>query len=89
MKSICALLLLVSLSFSGVVLESNYPLRGNNLQEKLSEENMFAVIWALQKLKDVKDIRIRTEGENTVIYVERYPIVKSVEVKGNWFRLGR
>lgn len=85
MKHIYILLILFSLSFSGIVLRSNYPLRNSNFQQKLSEENMFLVIWALQQLKDVRDIRIGTEGEDTVLYVERYPIVKSVEVEGNWF----
>ena len=85
MKHIYILLILFSLSFSGIVLKSNYPLRNSNFQQKLSEENMFLVIWALQQLKDVRDIRIGTEGEDTVLYVERYPIVKSVEVEGNWF----
>ena len=85
MKHIYILLILFSLSFSGIVLRSNYPLRNSNFQQKLTEENMFLVIWALQQLKDVRDIRIGTEGENTVLYVERYPIVRSVEVEGNWF----
>ena len=79
------LLLLVSLSFPKVFIESNYPLRNNNFQRIATEENLFLILWALQKLKDVKDIRIMSVGKDTVIYVERYPILKKVEIRGNWF----
>lgn len=79
------LLVLISLGFPKVFIESNYPLRKNNFQEKVSEENMFLILWALQKLKDVKDIRIMTVGRDTVIYVERYPILKKIDITGNWF----
>ncbi len=85
MKYIYTLLILVSLGFSEIVLRSNYPLRNNNFQEKLSGENLFLILWTLQQLKDVRDIRILTEDGDTVVYVERYPIVKSIRVEGNWF----
>ena len=85
MRYLLPLLLLVSLSFPKVIIESNYPLRNNNFQRVATEENLFLILWALQKLKDVKDIRIRSEGKDTILYVERYPILKEVVVEGNWF----
>jgi len=84
MRYALILLFLFSTAFSKVYIESNYPLRANNLSG-LAEEDMFLVLWALQRLKDVRDIKISTVGEDTVIYVERYPIVKEVEIEGNWF----
>ncbi|WP_457600299.1 BamA/OMP85 family outer membrane protein [Hydrogenivirga sp.] len=85
MRFILILLLFSSVVLSKVYLESNYPLRSNNLNRVLNEENIFLVLWVLQKLKDVKDIKMSTVGPDTVIYVERYPIVKEVNVQGNWF----
>lgn len=85
MKFFVVLIVLTFSVFSAVRLESNYPLRNNNFKENLSEENLFLILWALQKLKDIKDITIKTENGDTVIYVERYPIVKSIEVEGDLF----
>ena len=85
MRYALILLLLVSTAFPRVFLESNYPLRSNNFSKILKEGDMFLLLWALQKLKDVKDIKISTVGPDTVIYVERYPIVKEVDIEGNWF----
>ena len=82
---IISLLLLVSVGFTKVYVESNYPLRGNNLHRFSSEEELDILLWALQRLKDVKDIRISSVGGDTVIFVERYPILKRVSVEGNWF----
>ncbi len=79
------LLTFVSLSFSKVIVESNYPLRNNNFQKIASEENLPLILWALQSLKDVRNIKIMSVGGDTVIYVERYPILKRIEVEGNWF----
>ncbi len=79
------LLLLISLSFSKVLIESNYPLRNNNFHKVASEENLFLILWALQKLKDVRDIKIMSVGKDTIVYVYRYPILRKVKIKGNWF----
>ena len=85
MRYLLPLLLLVSLSFPKVIIESNYPLRNNNFHRVARDENLFLILWALQKLKDVKDIKIRSEGRDTILYVERYPILREVVVEGNWF----
>lgn len=85
MRYIGIFLALFSLCFPKVFIESNYPLRNNNFQKVASEENLFLILWALQSIKDVRDIKIMTVGGDTVIYVERYPILKEVEVEGNWF----
>ncbi len=82
---IIPLLLLVSVGFTKVYVESNYPLRGNNFHRFSSDEDLDVLLWALQRLKDVKDIRINSVGKDTIVFVERYPILKKVKVKGNWF----
>ncbi|MDQ7083258.1 MAG: POTRA domain-containing protein [Aquificota bacterium] len=78
-------MLLSTFAYAKVFLYSNYPLRNNNFQKMLTEENMFVVLWALQKLKDIKDIRVSVVGSDTVLYVERYPILKRVDIEGNRF----
>jgi outer membrane protein insertion porin family len=85
MRAVCLLLLCLSITFSKVIIESNFPLRNNNFTEFETEENLSLILWALQSLKEVKDIRLSIRGKNTVVYVERYPIVKKISVKGNWF----
>ena len=84
MRYTLILLFFLSVAFPKVYIESNYPLRANNLSA-LKEEDMFLILWALQRLKDVRDIKISTVGEDTVVYVERYPIVREVDIEGNWF----
>ena len=85
MRFLPLFLILISLSFSKIILESNYPLRNSNLQEYLDEENLPLILWTLQNIKDIKDISITLREKDIVIYVERYPIVKEIIVKGNWF----
>ena len=85
MRYISVLLALFSLCFSKIFIESNYPLRNNNFQRVASEGNLSLILWALQNIKDVRDIKIMTVGGDTVIYVERYPILKEVKIEGNWF----
>lgn len=82
---LCLLFFALSTSFSDVIIESNYPLRNSNFLEFKKEEDLTLLLWALQNLKDVKDIKISVKGKDTVIFVERYPLVEKVEVKGNWF----
>ncbi len=81
------LLLLLSLStaFSEIIIKSNYPLRKNNLQKIARDGDLSLLLWALQNLRDIKDIQIRTVGKDTLVIIERYPVLKSVEVEGNWF----
>ncbi len=85
MRYVLILVLFSTFAYAKVFLYSNYPLRNNNFQKKLTEENMFIILWALQKLKDIKDIKVSTVGPDTVIYVERYPILKKVDIEGNRF----
>ncbi len=82
MGYIFVLLIFFSFGFSGVFIESNYPLRNNNFQK---EGDLSLILWALQNIRDVKDIRIKSVGKDTIVYVERYPILKKVEIEGNWF----
>ncbi len=84
MKHLIILLLLTSVAFPKIYIESNYPLRNNNFSS-LQEGELSLLLWVLQRLKDVRDIKVSTVGDDTVVYVERYPILREVEIKGNWF----
>ncbi len=79
------LLLTLSTAFSEIIIKSNYPLRKNNLEKLAKEGDLPLLLWALQNLRDIKDIQIKTSGKDTIVVVERYPILKEVEVEGNWF----
>ncbi|HIQ31029.1 MAG TPA: outer membrane protein assembly factor [Aquifex aeolicus] len=79
------LLLLISLPSAKVLIESNYPLRNNNFREKATEDNLFLILWALQRLKDVRNVKVMNVGGDILIYVERYPILREVRVRGNRF----
>ena len=85
MRSLLLFLILISPSFSKIILESNYPLRNSNIYEYLDEENLPLILWTLQNIKDVKDINISLRGKDIAIYVERYHIVGKIIIKGNWF----
>ena len=78
-------MLLASTAFSKIIIESNFPLRNSNLEEFTRDEDLPLLLWTLQNLKDVKDIKITLRGKDTVIMIERYPIAKRIKVTGNWF----
>jgi outer membrane protein insertion porin family len=83
MRYISLLLLLLSFVHGKVFIESNYPLRNTNLYRIASEENLELVLWVLKNLRDVKEVRVFRIGEDVVVYVERYPILREVVVEGN------
>ena len=85
MRLFLLLLILISSTFSKIIIESNYPLRNSNLNEFLTEEDLPLLLWTLQNIKDVKDINISFRGKDTVVFIERYPIAKKIRIKGNWF----
>ena len=83
MRYIVAVLLLLSSAYGEVFIESNYPLRKTNLEEIATEESLDLVLWVLKNLRDVRDVKVFRVGDDTIIYVERYPILKKVEIRGN------
>ncbi len=79
------LLITACVAFSEIILKSNYPLRGNNLPSKIKREELPLILWVLQQIRDVKDVRLKKEGENIILYIERYPIIKNIRIEGNRF----
>ncbi|MEN3029096.1 MAG: BamA/TamA family outer membrane protein [Aquificaceae bacterium] len=78
------LLLLFPLSlFAQVYLMSNYPLRNNNFQKVINLENYREMVQMIRSIEDVKEVYLMEEENRVYIYVERYPIVKSIKVRGN------
>ncbi|MCX8163812.1 MAG: BamA/TamA family outer membrane protein [Aquificaceae bacterium] len=62
---------------------SNYPLRKNNIESIIKGENYEEVVQMMKSIKDIKDVRISREGDKVYVYIERYPIVKKIYIKGN------
>ncbi|MFN3946648.1 MAG: BamA/TamA family outer membrane protein [Aquificaceae bacterium] len=67
-----------------VVILSNYPLRKSNLEKIVNEENYKEIAEIVRKIEDVKDVYFMEEEGKVLMYIERYPILKKIEVKGNF-----
>jgi outer membrane protein insertion porin family len=76
-------LLLPITAFPKVVILSNYPLPKNNLERTVNEENYQTIVEMLRSLDEVKNVSVEEKDGQITIKVERYPILKSVKVKGN------
>jgi len=76
-------LLLSITAFPKVVILSNYPLPKNNLERTVNEENYQTIVEILKSLDEVKNVAVEEKDGQITIKVERYPILKSIKVKGN------
>jgi outer membrane protein insertion porin family len=70
-------------AFSEVVILSNYPLPKNNFESLVSEENYQTIVEILKSLDEVKNVTVEEKDGQITIKVERYPILKSIKIKGN------
>ncbi len=77
------LLLLVSISLGEVVVKSNYPLRSNNLIDVMNDENYMDILYMLKSVEDIKKIRTYREEGRIIVSIERFPIIRSIEIRGN------
>ncbi len=68
--------------FAQVFLMSNYPLRKSNIEQVINKQNYREMVEMLKKIEDVKDVYLM-EGEEVYIYIERFPIIRSIHIKGN------
>ena len=66
-----------------VFIMSNYPLPGNNLEKVVNEKNYLQMVEVIKNIEGVKDVFTMQEGDDVYVYVERYPILKKVVIKGN------
>jgi outer membrane protein insertion porin family len=76
-------LLLPITAFPKVVILSNYPLPKNNLESTVSEENYQTIVEILRSLEEVKNVSVEEKDGQITIKVERYPILRSVKIRGN------
>jgi outer membrane protein insertion porin family len=70
-------------AFPKVVILSNYPLPKNNLESAVNEENYRTIVEILRSLDEVKDVSVEEKDGQITIKVERYPILKSIKIRGN------
>ncbi len=78
--------MLISLTFSlEIEIKSNYPLRKNNIATVVTENNYNVILKALRRIPEFKKISYKRVGEKLIIYIERYPIVKKIKIKGNLY----
>lgn len=66
-----------------VFLLSNYPLRNSNLEKVINTQNYREMVEIIRNIEDVKDVYVMEEGDKVYIYVERYPIIRSISIRGN------
>jgi len=76
-------LLLPITAFPKVVILSDYPLPKNNLESSVSEENYQTIVEILRSLEEVKNVSVEQKDGQITIKVERYPIIKSIKIRGN------
>jgi len=70
-------------AFPKVVILSNYPLPKNNLESTVNEENYRTIVEILRSLEEVKNVSVEEKDGQITIKVERYPILKSIKIRGN------
>jgi outer membrane protein insertion porin family len=73
------------MALSKVFVISNYPLPKNNIEKVVNEDNYLDIVEVIKHIEGIKDVSIKKEGEDIYIYIERYPILKKVIIKGNLF----
>jgi outer membrane protein insertion porin family len=76
-------LLLPITAFPKVLILSNYPLQKNNLESTVNEENYQTIVEVLRSLEEVKNVSVEEKDGQITIKVERYPILKSIKIRGN------
>lgn len=75
--------LLPIIALSKVLIISNYPLPKNNIEKVINEDNYLDMVEVIKHIEGIKDVSVKKEGGDTYVYIERYPILKKVIVKGN------
>jgi len=76
-------MLLPIIAFGEVVIISNFPLRKTNLEKVINLENYKEMVEIIRNVEDVKDAYLVEEENRVTIYIERYPIIKRIHIKGN------
>lgn len=77
------LFLIPVIAMADVHIISNFPLRKSNLEKVINLENYKEMVEIIKSVEDVKDIYLMEEEDKVIIYIERYPIVRKIHIKGN------
>ncbi|GAB6078400.1 BamA/OMP85 family outer membrane protein [Hydrogenobaculum acidophilum] len=88
MKKYIALLLLliINKAFGEATIESNYPLQKNNFSKVINKDNLQRMIGIIRNIDYIKDVKVLGFKENKpILYIERYPIIRHVKIRGNNF----
>ena len=80
------LLCLIGFAYSlQIQIESNFPLKKNNFYSVINDDNYETVVEFLKRIPEFKSVSLQKDGDKLIIYIERYPIVKKIQIKGNLF----
>lgn len=71
------------MALAEVNIVSNFPLRKSNIERVINLENYKEMVEVIKSIEDTKDVYVMEEENRVVIYVERYPIIRRVHIKGN------
>lgn len=71
------------IAFSQVFLISNYPLKKNNFEKSINQENYRYMVDVIKNLEDVKDVYLMETDEGIYIYIDLYPTLKKINIEGN------
>lgn len=83
MTALWVLILFPLVVYAQVFIISNYPLRNSNLERVINMQNYKQMVEIIKSIEDVKDVYLMEEEDKVYIYVERYPIIRSIQVRGN------
>lgn len=66
-----------------VKLHTNYPLKKNNFLKVINEKNYKKIIEILRDISEFKRVDYKLNGSTLYIYIEKYPLIKKIEITGN------
>jgi outer membrane protein insertion porin family len=78
------ILLLPLFSFSRVYILYNHPLPDNNFEIVIREDNYRYMVETIKNIEGIRDVYLMEEEEDVYLYIERYPILKEVSIRGNF-----
>ncbi len=80
------ILILISFTYSlQIEVKSNFPLKKNNFSSVINQNNYKLIIKALKRIPEFKYVYYKEQKNKIIIYIERFPIVKRIKIKGNLY----
>jgi len=79
-------LFIIHIAFGEAIIKSNYPLEKNNFSKVINKDNLKRMVGLIKNINYVKDVKVLGFKEGKpILYIERYPIIKRVKIRGNNF----